>query len=228
MQAAQLSKLAPWPGFPRLSRKRFFARAAAAAISPWLAGAAAADPARTLCLSYEFPQPSIQLHEAKARVTVSGCETFERAGEPALPFRTARVLLPAGFTVEKVAVQSPQSPKVLPGAWELERGHRLVSARKTNASPPPSSIRPADAESLSLSATVPVQQVQLLDVQRLLGFDIALIRLFPVDYRPTNGQLRFSSRLDVTLTLVPSAAKGVMPYPARGQASARATGCLLG
>ena len=192
-------------------------------LGPWSAPAAPAAATRTLSLSYDFARPVVELHEGQAQVTVSGCETLARVGEPSLPFRTARILLPPGFKVEKAAVHSPQPPVVLPGTWQSERGHRLASPWRPDERPAQTVTRGPAAPPPTLSnASHPIERAQLASVQRMLGCDIALVRLFPVIYRAANGQLLFSARLNVTLTLVPSGAKPASLSLARGQASARA------
>ena len=184
--------------------------------------AASADATRTLTLTYDFVQPQVELREGQARVTVSGCETLNRPGESCLPFRTARILLPPGFVVSTVTAEPIRPPVVLPGMWHLERGQWLASPRRADEPPARSGARvPAERSRAFANASRPTESAQSISVQRMLGCDIALVRLFPVEFQATTGQLRYSPRLNVTLTLTPSGAKPARPFPARGQASAR-------
>jgi hypothetical protein len=74
------------------------------------------DAKRVISLSYDFAQPQVELEAGEARVTVAGCEILNRPGEPSLPFQTARILLPPGFTVEAAAAQVEESGR-MPYRW---------------------------------------------------------------------------------------------------------------
>ncbi len=75
---------------------------------------------QTVSASYQFELPQMDSVNGKTRLTVSGCGQLNRISEPALPFRTARLLLPSGYAVEKVeAVPLVESVK-LEGKWQVE------------------------------------------------------------------------------------------------------------
>ena len=78
--------------------------------------AAPSETPHVISLSYDFAPPQVELVAAQFRVPIAGCEVLTRPGEPALPFRTARILLPPGFTVEAAAAQVEESGR-MPYRW---------------------------------------------------------------------------------------------------------------
>ena len=63
----------------------------------------------------------------------------------------------------------------------------------------------------------------MISVQRLAGCDIALVRLFPVRYKPASGELHYASQLNVQLTLAPALTNAEPPLrpPTLSQAKSR-------
>src|SRR4029077_5803372 len=73
---------------------------------PVLAGSP--EERKTLSVSYKFPPFLLETNGEDIRLTPPDGGQLHRVGEPAMPFRTARVLLPPGYTVEKAEAQPTQ------------------------------------------------------------------------------------------------------------------------
>ena len=62
-----------------------------------------ASASGAVSVTYSFAPPRVVAGADSSTVTVAGCDPFARAGEPVLPFRTARILIPDGQTVRVAA-----------------------------------------------------------------------------------------------------------------------------
>ena len=172
---------------------------------------------RTVSAPYAFEAPQMEPAGTHTRLVVPGCGQLHRIGEPALPFRTARLVLPAGWTVGQAAVVPSEEPVRIGGEWQIEYGgqpHSRPSVGR-DAYLPGASRRIYTSDNF-----YPESAAELVSVQRMAGCDIALVRVFPVRYRPASGQLWFTPRLTLRLELVPRPAGAEPPLhpPARAQA----------
>jgi len=172
--------------------------------------ARAAGPPRgpqRIVVTYDFDAPNLVGAGDYTRVTLRGCGRSRRVGEPALPFRTARVLLPTGAKVTGVDVRPLQEVRTLGVGRPVEFGRvaiplgvdagRVAAARAADRPKP---------EVYGSDAAYPKKRAELLSVQRMCGYDIALIRLFPAQYTPKAGRLLFCPRLELSVEVAPQAA----------------------
>jgi len=169
----------------------------------WALCAATSSAAQqAVSVSYDFETPRVELVGDYARVSVAGCSGLRRVGEPVVPFRTARVLLPPGTQVRRVRAEPLAAARTLPsrGMVEFARtpvprgpGRDRALARAAGDAPDPAvygSDRP-----------YPAARAELVSVQRMCGYAIAIVRVFPVLYVPSEQELIFCSRIRVTLQL---------------------------
>ena len=168
------------------------------------AWAASGEEARTVVASYRFEEPQMESAGDYTRVIVPGCGQLNRIGEPALPFRTARLLLPPGCTVTQVTAESVSDALAIDGHWRVECAglpHARPSVRREQ-------FAPGENKGLYASdAIYPASTAELISIQRLAGQDIALVRLFPVQYKPASSQLLFTPEVTLRLALAPAPAE---------------------
>ena len=178
---------------------------------PWVLAAAwlslsghAAVPAggssasNLLCFTYKFDQPEIQTNGEVVRLSWPEAGQLHKLGQPAMPFRTARLLIPAGCTVTQAEAMPLAEAKPFEGTWRVEfagEAHHRPGRGKGEFTP---GLNRLIYRSDNL---YPASAAELLSVQRMAGYDIALVRLFPVRYKPASGQLVFTPELRLTLTL---------------------------
>jgi len=169
-----------------------------------LTGTVHADRVETLrfvTTEYRFEMPQMTTTGDYTRLTVSGCGQLHRIGEPAMPFHTARVLLPVGCTVTQVTLTSASTPAVLEGHWRIE------SAGQPHARPAVQRVHPDPDNNFRIyasDAAYPDAAADLISIQRMAGYDIALVRVFPVQYKPASGQLLFTPQVTLRLDLGPA------------------------
>ncbi|HPD13514.1 MAG TPA: C25 family cysteine peptidase, partial [Planctomycetota bacterium] len=174
------------------------------------AGAAAAPPQgqQAITLAYDFESPQMSAAGDHTRLAMPGCGRTRRVGEPALPFRLARVLLPLGCTVTGVEARLTGPARSLDVARPVEFGRVAVpfgaDAARVAAARAADRPRP---EVYNSNNPYPQQRAELLSVQRMCGYDIALIRIFPVQYTPKARKLLFSPCIELTVHIAPQGGK---------------------
>lgn len=180
------------------------------------------NPASPLSVVCDFDPPQFESVGDETRVSIAGCETWERVGEPRLPFRTVRLLLPPASTVAGVAVQAEAAPAQFAGDWRVEWGRTPIRFPRTGISAaPPLPPDPPDPAIYHSDESFPPTAVEVASVQRMGGYDIAFVRVFPIQYAPRRGQVTFTSRLRVTISVAaigqPPTALASVPGAARVQ-----------
>jgi hypothetical protein len=180
-----------------------------------------ADEQRTISATYTFEAPQMEVRGDYTRLTESGCGQLHRIGEPAMPFRTARLLIPPGFTLDKVDAVPVTEPAKLEGQWRIEYAGQ-PSSHPALRKPPP--FAPGDNHRIYASdVPYPATAAELISVQRMAGYDIALVRVFPVQYKPVSSQLLFATQMTLSLRLTPAPKETEPPIhpPTMKQAASR-------
>jgi hypothetical protein len=163
--------------------------------------APSAAGADLISVDYTFPHPIVERGEPYDRVTIPGLHNEGAPGAPVLPFETARILLPAGTVVEDIEVVAAPATD-LEGRYFIEPGQPLrpISAAEGEETPPDPTI-------YGSAEPFPGELYTEVAVQRLTGYTILLLRLYPVHYTPATGALAFHERLEVRVSTT-SAGRG--------------------
>ena len=183
----------------------------------------AADERTTVSATYTFLAPQMQTSGEYTRLTVSGCGQLHRLGEPAMPCRTARLLIPAGYTVEGLELVPSAEPVRIEGHWRVEYAGQPSSRPAVRRTP----FAPGDNRHVYASdAPYPASAAELISIQRMAGYDIALARIFPAQYKPASGQLLFTPGVTLRVSLAPKPVDPAPPVrpPAPKQAAIRVAG----
>ncbi|MGI5869901.1 MAG: C25 family cysteine peptidase [Kiritimatiellia bacterium] len=135
--------------------------------------------------------------EGSLNVSIADCFSFSRPGEPVMPVRIARILLPSDAVVRGVSAE----PVVPEERLELDAP---VAFGRTPIplSEPDSAVE--DLPNLAVYASdgpYPAQRAELVSVQRLHGHAIAIVRVFPAQFLPLDSLLVFCPRIRVSVTL---------------------------
>lgn len=155
-----------------------------------------------------FDEPQLVKKGQTYAIAVKDCDKWRRVGEPVLPYRTIRVLIPAGLSIDKIGTVPETPPGTIAINAEVEFGRAPVA--RPNANQPRLLAAPVgerDAEIYDSPNPFPAANVQLASVQRMNGYDIAFVRVFPIRYTPVGGRLEFSPRLSVNITFGKPASK---------------------
>ncbi len=177
---------------------------------------AAPELTRSLRVACEFARPRIESIQGTAAVSVDQCDLRWKAGDPVLPFRTIWVLLPPGSRLDEVAAAFPSDPVLLDGVWKVELG-RPPAASRPQGGRAATLPNPGGGASAGQPKTeYPIDPVQRVSVQRLAGCDVAILRVFPVRYRPADGRLLYTPRVELVLTVWTVGKQSQPPWFPRG------------
>jgi Peptidase family C25 len=164
------------------------------ALAAYSASGAAAPPLRPLSATCRFDAPVLETDAAGVtRVSIADCVPWSRPGEPILPFRTLCLALPLGFTATGLVARASSPVVTLPGVWQLE-----IAQEPTSFSTPVSSA------AVPSVTGAPYALAELASIQCLAGYNIAVIRVFPLQYTAATQRLDFTSDVTIEITLSPA------------------------
>jgi hypothetical protein len=171
---------------------------------------ASAAPADVIDLTVAFGDPEVvPLGDGTVEVRMAGTWNRQVPGEPIVPARTARVLVPYGHRVVSVTAERI-GERVIARGVTLAHGPRFVPL-SGGFDLPPATPSPAI---YGQAAPFPAADLDARDVQFKRGAQVLPVNLYPVVYEPAAGVLRFAPevRLVVTTAASQAARAGVLPY----------------
>jgi len=121
----------------------------------------------------------------------------EAAGLPLLPVRTARILIPQGQEVVAVNVV-PGREQWIDGSYILKWSSPPVPMGQSAAGE-----APANAQVYGSAEAFPAKLYSVVSVQHLCGYQILLVNLYPVQYHPAVGRIRYHESLRVVVACAP-------------------------
>ena len=149
-----------------------------------------------MTLEYGFGEPEIVTEDGVDVVTISGLETYSRAGEPVIPVKPAEVLVPRGMKIVDITSTAVDVIR-LPGTYSLPLGKKPF--RRTRGIPEEPSE--PDGSILETNDFWPGQYHELVTVQSNRGYKIAYVHLFPLQYRPLTGEIHVATELRLEVSL---------------------------
>jgi hypothetical protein len=196
-----------------------------AVISPALA---AGDPGSTskITLQYHLDDPTIDLGgETLAgpdgsdmvydSLTIPGLNDRIVPGEPTVPFRTARILIPYGEEVQEIKVVAGDEKYL--GILSLRPGQASVplgfTRNCTDCRPQENWTIPdqtfLDESIYGSQDPYPETAYSVLGVQKKHGYSILSINLYPIKYIPKTGDAYSFGSFDVEVTTAPAETLGL-------------------
>ncbi|MDY7108812.1 MAG: C25 family cysteine peptidase, partial [Planctomycetota bacterium] len=174
----------------------------------------AASPAvaahEQVTVEYFFPAPQtvpvVIEGQVYDRLIMTGCPNSGAIGHPALPARGAHILLPYGTRVQDIEIETGEAVP-LPGRYLVEpvgRPYRLSEGPGSVAPPTP------DPAVYGLETAVPSSAFEPAGTHGFRGYDIAILKLQPVQYVPATGELAYFPKLTVTVNTVPDGRAGAL------------------
>ena len=163
---------------------------------------ASSSVAEQLTTDYSFDRPRISAvtidGQRYDRVSMPGCPNGGNAGQPALPARGAHILLPPGTDVSSIEIVRGERISLGEGYYvePVPRPVRL-SAGPGAASPPV-----PDSAIYASDRAFPGKEFKEIGTHRFRGYGILVLKLQPVQYVPTSGELYYYPRLTVIVNTV--------------------------
>ncbi|OYD15701.1 hypothetical protein CH333_05150, partial [candidate division WOR-3 bacterium JGI_Cruoil_03_44_89] len=153
---------------------------------------AAALTAGEVVLRYDFGAPDIERVGEYDKIVIEGLRTTGAPGEPMLPVKDAKILLPAGEIVNEIEVITGKKI-ILPGEFRIEPGQRPRPLSYTG----PYEETPPDGEIYGSDAPYPGEVYERVCVQRKYGYNILVLDIFPVEYIPRSGLVSYYGDITV-------------------------------
>lgn len=133
-------------------------------------------------------------------VKIPGLENRVVPGEPVLPFRTVKILLPYGEEIEEIEVM-PGEKKNL-GKIFIEPGQEPVPISRMDDSSS-FDIAPLNETIYESMEPYPKELYSILGLQEKLGYKILYINLHPIMYIPKTKDAYYFGTFDVKVTTTP-------------------------
>jgi hypothetical protein len=150
-------------------------------------------------LSFDPSQVSIETRDGFDVVRVEGCRFDLDAGKPMVPVRAVHLSVPAGMVASGVEVRSVDRVQI-PGKFFLCPSQPPVKLSDTTV---PEFIEP-DPSVYGSSTPFPAEPVELLPTGDMGGYAVVGLRVFPLEYHPSDGSVYLIRSMDLVLTLAPS------------------------
>ncbi|MEA2029995.1 MAG: C25 family cysteine peptidase, partial [candidate division Zixibacteria bacterium] len=155
-----------------------------------------------LTVGYSFEQPRIEKVMIGARmydrVVMSGAPNGGQTNQPALPAKGARILLPYGATVESIEI-------VVGDKISLGDGYfvePVVQPIPLSADPSTIVLPTPDPNIYNSVQPFPAKQYVSTNIQSFRGYRTLTLKLQPVQYIPTTGELWYYSELEVIVNTI--------------------------
>jgi len=152
----------------------------------------------SLIYEYSFDQPQlIQKTDNLWTIEIENLKNSNTIEKPMLPVQPLRLLLPYGTTIEQITVQK-ENPVLLKKNNRLTTGTNLILISQEEQFNDKNQIIPED----SLENTdIFTSSYENLGIFTLHGCPILLLNLYPIQYQASTGEIFFSEKLSVELTL---------------------------
>lgn len=142
-----------------------------------------------------FPKPVVSDALGYDAVTIQDLPRYGAPGEPVLPYRTIKALIPQSSDVEDI--------NVIPGRMRLLQQRLVVEYGRTPTpvGSPPTTISKPNEKIYNSVEPFPTSLFSDVSEQHLRGYKILLLTLYPVQYIPKTGELFHFETLTVDIAL---------------------------
>lgn len=151
-------------------------------------------------LQYYFNKPTFETisfyGENFTRVNIEGCKLYGKTGEPRIPVKPIRLLLPQGRTVKDIYIETGNPIRLVDGI-NIELGDRIYPLFSPPPTDPPS-------PNYNESEMYPKTLYENIGIQYFRGFPILHINLHPVQYIGETGTLFYYPDMSVTIETKPA------------------------
>jgi hypothetical protein len=168
-----------------------------------LIGAADAEGARLVArANVEASDVEITALKAYQKLAVEGCISLGDPGEPELPVRVLRFVIPSDMGVDDVVISSIEEE-------ELVGTYRVAPAQVEVPMGESSTWTEPDRTIYEGDVVFPQSRVRFLGEGNLGGYRIASVAVYPITYAPRSGRLTIATELEIGLTLTAGGGGGV-------------------
>jgi hypothetical protein len=124
---------------------------------------------------------------------IADTQILEIPGEPLMPYKAATILLPEGATVKDVKVHAGKP--IVQHGFDIPWGQTPA----TFSGPAPEMVGPS--ATYNSNSWYPKKVFEVTDISSFKGYQILNVLLFPVQYQPKSGTVKFYEKMTVEVQL---------------------------
>ncbi len=170
-------------------------------ISVSINSAVATEKEKSISLDYNFEKISIEKINVQGKyydtISLEDTTNFGNPGEPSMPIKGAYILLPYGKSVSSIEIKHGEIKSlgkgydILPGAKPVP-----ISMVKSIKSPDPKK------EIYGSNDLYPGKLYEKVGTYFFRGFKILVLDIYPVQYLPSSGEIRYYSDIQINIQTV--------------------------
>lgn len=145
--------------------------------------------------TYHFSEPLIQTAEENGslvhQIHIDDLPITQGAGKPCLPVKPLRFLLPKGYTVENIIVETDQ-PSILYESILPQKGAQLIPLQE-----------PSEQIGITSATTVSEELYSITGTHVMKGYSILFLTLHPVTYNEEMQQLTYHPSITISIQTKP-------------------------
>ena len=148
--------------------------------------------ASPVSITYKFESPTIEKIGEFDKITIKGLENLDLPDKPILPCKIAKVLIPYGHEIQDISVETGEEVSLGTG-FNVEIGkYPTVTGEEDSSS-----------SQYNFEGQYPDSSFEFLRIQFHRGYKVAYVRLFPVMYNGTSGELSYLREITLNITTAP-------------------------
>jgi len=153
-----------------------------------------------LLMTYSFESPIIEEimidNDPYTRITIEGLSASGNFGNPRLPSDGAYILLPQATSVDDITVRSES--KFLGSGFKVEPVGESIPISKICST----TLQVPDEDIYSSIEMFPGELFEEVGVYSFRGYEILVLKLYPIQYIPAKGELYFYKDIELSVNLV--------------------------
>jgi hypothetical protein len=151
----------------------------------------------SIFLEFGFSVPNVEKVNGYDSISIKGLQSLGEPGEPVLPFKTVKILLPQGTDVKDVDVAGRRVE--LGDSFNIEWGKTPIPMSAECGS-----ITPPDKKIYDSLEEFPGRSYSIVSTQILRGYKILILNLYPVQYIPKSGTIFYFENMGLKVDTMPS------------------------
>ncbi len=164
-----------------------------------LTGLGAEVSATVVTINYNFERPEISKSTVAGqqfdRIRLTGAPNGGKIGHPSLPSAAARILLPYNESLERIEI-IPSARSSLGSNYLIEPVGRPFPL---SVGPTEGDLPKPDPTVYALDTPYPAQKYDEVGRYFFRGYQILILKLYPVEYIPATGELYYNSEISVNV-----------------------------
>ena len=148
--------------------------------------------------SFSFIEPKITTIEIETknyhRIFLEDCISTGDPGEPKLPVKGVKLLLPSKSSIDTIEIESEEKISLGSNLLIEPQAEFVPMSQMTSAEIPIQNGEIYNSEQL-----FPGKLYDIIDVCSVRGFDVLILNLYPVQYKPLTGDLFYYPQLTVSI-----------------------------